>query len=102
MRVIKIESEHVRKIERKGRNRTARIEARGKMSIEDNKPMQADTIFRIASMTKAFTSVAAMMLYEEGHFLLTDPMSNVISEFKELKVLVPAPKSYEHASAPRL
>ena len=79
--------------------RTAHLEAHGKMSIEDNKPMQTDTIFRIASMTKALTSVAAMMLYEEGYFLLTDPVSNVIPEFKELKVLVPAPNSYEHAAA---
>ena len=40
-----------------------------------NIPMRTDNIFRIASMTKPIISVAAMMLYEEGKFLLTDPVS---------------------------
>ena len=40
--------------------------------------MQTDSIFRIASMTKAITSVAAMMLYEQGHFRLNDPVADYI------------------------
>jgi CubicO group peptidase (beta-lactamase class C family) len=50
-------------------------------------PMQTNMIFRIASQTKAVTSVAVMILYEEGKFLLDDPISRYIPEFKEPKVL---------------
>ncbi len=52
-----------------------------------NIPMRTDHIFRIASMTKPIISVAAMMLYEEGKFLLTDPLSKYIPEFKNPAVL---------------
>lgn len=52
-----------------------------------NVPMRVDNIFRIASMTKPIISVAAMILYEEGKFLLTDPLSNYIPEFKNAVVL---------------
>jgi CubicO group peptidase (beta-lactamase class C family) len=54
---------------------------------EKNIPMKNDHIFRIASMTKPIISVAAMMLYEEGKFLLTDPISKFIPEFKNPVVL---------------
>src|SRR5688572_30641730 len=43
-------------------------------------PLKTDHIFRIASQTKAITSVAAMILYEEGKFLLDDPLSRYIPE----------------------
>jgi CubicO group peptidase (beta-lactamase class C family) len=56
----------------------------GLMDID--KPMQRNVIFRIASMTKPVTSVAVMMLYEEGHFQLDDPVAKYIPEFKDLKV----------------
>src|SRR6266699_3026380 len=49
--------------------------------------MQKDDIFRIASQTKAITSVAVMMLFEEGKFMLDDPVSNYIPEFKHPRVL---------------
>ena len=52
-----------------------------------NTPLQKDGIFRIASQTKAITSVAVMMLYEEGKFMLDDPISNYIPEFKKPVVL---------------
>ena len=52
-----------------------------------NIPMRNDHIYRIASMTKPIISVAAMMLYEEGRFLLTDPLSKYIPEFKNPVVL---------------
>jgi CubicO group peptidase (beta-lactamase class C family) len=51
-------------------------------------PMEKDDIFRMASMTKALASVAVMMLYEEGYFLLDDPVSKFIPEFKNPQVLV--------------
>ncbi|OHB68517.1 MAG: hypothetical protein A2Y77_08600 [Planctomycetes bacterium RBG_13_62_9] len=49
--------------------------------------MNPGAIFRIASMSKPITSVAVMMLYEEGCFRLSDPVSNLIPEFKDAKVL---------------
>jgi CubicO group peptidase (beta-lactamase class C family) len=49
-------------------------------------PMKKDTIFRIYSMTKPLTSVGIMMLWEEGKFLLWDPVSKFIPELKGLKV----------------
>ncbi|MBC7923953.1 MAG: beta-lactamase family protein [Ferruginibacter sp.] len=50
---------------------------------EKKEPMQKDDIFRIASQTKAITSVAVMMLYEEGRFLLDDPVAKYIPEFRK-------------------
>lgn len=49
-------------------------------------PMQTDTIFRIASMTKAIVSVGVMQLYEQGHFLLNDPVSAYLPEFGHMRV----------------
>ena len=55
---------------------TAHDSALGMMDLERKKPMREDTIFRIYSMTKPITSIALMMLWEEGLFQLTDPVSN--------------------------
>lgn len=66
--------------------------------------MKNDNIFRIASMTKPIISVAAMMLYEEGKFLLTDPVSKFIPEFKSPVVLDkydPTDTTYTTAPAKR-
>ena len=52
-------------------------------------PMTHDAIFRIASMTKPVTSVAVMMLYEEGHFKLNDPVGLYLPELASLDVLTP-------------
>jgi CubicO group peptidase (beta-lactamase class C family) len=49
-------------------------------------PMQADSIFRIYSMTKPFVSVAAMMLVEDGTLMLTDPVAKHLPAFKDVKV----------------
>jgi len=62
------------------------FETFGMMDQKAKKPMQPDTIFRIYSMTKPITSVAAMMLYEQGKLKLDDPISKYIPEFKGLKV----------------
>jgi CubicO group peptidase (beta-lactamase class C family) len=59
----------------------------GKDDVEKGNEMDKNAIFRIASQTKAITSTAVMMLYEEGHFLLDDPISKYIPEFKNPKVL---------------
>ena len=59
----------------------------GVSNVETRAPMRKDNIFRIASQTKAITSVAAMMLFEEGKFLLDDPISKYIPEFAHPTVL---------------
>lgn len=76
----------------------AYLGAYGMMDVEAEKPMQRDTIFRIASMTKQITCVAVMMLYEEGHFLLHEPVSKFIPAFKEMYVL--PPEDAEDAASP--
>jgi CubicO group peptidase (beta-lactamase class C family) len=53
---------------------------------EDGRPVQPDTLFRIASMTKPVTSVAFMMLVEEGKVALDDPVHRVIPEWRDLGV----------------
>lgn len=70
--------------------KVAYLERFGMMDLEAAKPMQFDTIFRIYSMTKPITSLALMMLYEEGQFQLHDPVSKFIPEFAEVKVLASA------------
>lgn len=67
------------------------LKAYGQLDIENRIPMRTDAIFRIASMSKAVTTVAALMLYEEGHFLLSDPISKWIPEFSRSVVAVPPP-----------
>ena len=69
---------------RKGK--IAYYEAFGYQDRENNVPMTRDSIFRIASMTKPFTSLAIMMLAEEGKIQLSVPVSRYLPEFKDLKV----------------
>ncbi|MGB8143345.1 MAG: serine hydrolase domain-containing protein, partial [Pseudolabrys sp.] len=68
------------------RGQIASLEALGYRDREDGAVMRPDTIFRIASMTKPVTSVAAMMLAEEGKLLIADPVSRYIPAFANLKV----------------
>ena len=79
--------------------RVVHFNAVGYRDVEAKAPMTVDTIFRIASMTKPITSVAAMMLYEEGHFQLRDPISKFLPEFFDMKVAVTAPDG-ERVAAP--
>jgi CubicO group peptidase (beta-lactamase class C family) len=67
----------------------AYFKAFGMAGREAKKPMRTDSIFRICSMSKPITSVAVMMLYEEGRFMLDEPVSDFIPEFKDMKVLDP-------------
>ena len=64
----------------------------GRMDVEAGKPMASDAIFRIASMSKAVTSVAVLMLYEEGRFLLHDPIERYLPSFRNPVVAVAPPK----------
>jgi CubicO group peptidase (beta-lactamase class C family) len=63
------------------------VHASGFQDVENKTPMRPDSIFRIASMSKPITSVAIMMLYEEGRLQLTDPVSRFIPAFKNLRVM---------------
>ncbi len=58
----------------------------GFRDVEAALPVEADTLYRIYSMTKPITSVALMMLYEEGHFLMENPVSRWIPELGDLRV----------------
>lgn len=64
------------------------LQASGKQDREKAKPMRTDSIFRICSMTKPIVTLAVMMLYEQGQFVLDDPISKYIPEFGDPKVLV--------------
>ena len=68
------------------RGKVVHFESRGFMDVDSAKPMRPDAIFRIASMTKPITSVALMMLWEEGAFQLRDPVSKFIPEFADQRV----------------
>ena len=59
----------------------------GQADREKNIPMAKDALYRIYSMTKPITSVALLMLYEEGHFLLNDPVETYLPEFAGLTLL---------------
>ena len=73
-------------IARKGK--IIHLEPQGYKSKETREEMTEDTIFFIMSMTKPIVSAALMMLYEEGHFLLTDPISDWIPELQGKQVIM--------------
>ena len=66
--------------------RVAYVERYGQRDLEAGLPIEPDTIFRIYSMTKPITSVAALMLWEEGAFQLKDPVSKFVPSFADAKV----------------
>jgi len=68
------------------RGKLVHLRCFGMRDVEAGKPMQPDTLFRVYSMTKPITAVALLMLLEEGRFLLDDPVSKYIPQFRDLKV----------------
>jgi CubicO group peptidase (beta-lactamase class C family) len=68
------------------RGQIGRFEALGRQSPAASAPMAHDTIFRIFSMTKPIVSIGIMMLLEDGHFLLNDPIAKFMPEFADQKV----------------
>ena len=62
------------------------LHAQGLMDVERNKPVTRDTLFRVYSMTKPMTSIALMQLYEQGRFLLDDPVHKYIPAWQNLRV----------------
>ena len=71
-------------IARKGK--IAHFETIGLHDVENKKPVEPDTIFRIYSMSKPITSVAVMILYDEGRIQLDDPVEKYSAAFKDMKV----------------
>ncbi len=67
--------------------KVATFEKAGFASIEDQRPMELDTLFRIYSMTKPVTGVALMMLHEQGLWDFDDPVSKHVPELANLKVM---------------
>jgi CubicO group peptidase (beta-lactamase class C family) len=70
--------------------RVVHFEARGAADAGNGLPMTRDAIFRIASMTRPITSVALMLLWEEGRFQLHDPVAKYLPEFAATRVSMPA------------
>jgi CubicO group peptidase (beta-lactamase class C family) len=68
------------------RGQIAHLSINGQRDVEAALPVEIDTVFRIYSMTKPVTSVAAMMLFEEGAFELKDPVSKFIPAFADVRV----------------
>src|SRR6266446_2495176 len=83
-------------VARKGR--IVYFESAGQLDPAGGKPMRKDAIFRLYSMTKPYTSVAIMMLMEEGKLRVTDPVSRYIPAFANLQVSVAATDPYTGAT----
>ena len=78
------------------------LETFGWQDLETKRPISVDTIFRIYSMSKPITSVAVMILCEEGRLRLVDPLSRYLPEFKEARVMAARPDgSYDLVPARR-
>ena len=69
------------------RDGQARVVTVGRRDLATGLPVERDTIFRIASMTKPVTTVAALMLHDEGRFDLDDPITVCAPEFAHMRVL---------------
>jgi CubicO group peptidase (beta-lactamase class C family) len=77
----------------------------GYMDLESRRPLLPDAIFRMYSNSKIITSVAAMMLFDEGRFALDDPVAKFLPEFTDMNVLLPDAQSVvdvEPARSPML
>ena len=70
------------------RGKVVHFETNGMRDVAKSLPMEKDTIFRLYSQTKPVTGAAVMMLFEEGHFLLSDPIAKYLPEFKDMVVYV--------------
>jgi CubicO group peptidase (beta-lactamase class C family) len=69
------------------RGKVVHFEAVGRRGVADHRPVKPDDLFRIYSMSKPITAVAAMMLYEQGAFQMHDPVSKFLPELTDLTVI---------------
>lgn len=74
------------------RGKLVSLKAHGFADLESKRPMQADAIFQLQSLTKPIATVAVLMLVEEGRLLLGDPVAKFLPEFAEMKVAVARPE----------
>jgi CubicO group peptidase (beta-lactamase class C family) len=81
--------------------RIVHFDVYGKADIEAGTPLRADSLFRMYSMTKPITSVALLMLYEEGRFQLDDPLSKYFPELKDVQVYVSGSGDAMQLEAPK-
>jgi CubicO group peptidase (beta-lactamase class C family) len=81
------------------REDSIRIVCTGVRDLENRLPVEPDTIFRIASMSKPVTSTLALMLFEEGRFRLDDPITKFAPEFEHMRVLRSPEGSLEDSCA---
>ncbi len=77
------------------------FEASGYQDVEAEEPMGEDTIFRMYSMTKPIASAAVMILWEEGHFLLSTPLAAILPEFADVRVHVSGQGENMETAPPR-
>ena len=70
------------------RGQTVHASVHGSRDLEAGRPVEQDTLWRIYSMTKPVTSVAAMQLYEQGRIRLNDEVSRYLPEFADMRVLI--------------
>ena len=75
------------------RGRIAYFEAQGMADLASARPMSKDTLFNIASMSKPVTSVAVLMLVEQGKIRLNDPVSRYLPAFRGMKVAIERPSA---------
>ena len=75
--------------------KVAALETIGKMNTATGAAMRPDAVFRIYSMSKPITSVAVLMLFEEGKLKLDDPVSAYLPEFKNRQLLIPGATSLD-------
>jgi CubicO group peptidase (beta-lactamase class C family) len=83
------------------RGQLAYFESFGKRDPASAEPMRLDTVFRIYSMTKPIVSAAIMMLWEQGRFLLSDPIGKFLPELAALRVAVPRGAEIDQVDAER-
>jgi CubicO group peptidase (beta-lactamase class C family) len=78
--------------------RIVHLKAQGVTDVDSKRPMQKDSVFRIASMSKPVAAVAVLMLMEEGKVRLDDPVSKYLPAYRNMKVAVTAPRTASVAS----
>ena len=77
------------------------FQALGQMDLEQGKPMRADALFRLYSMTRQITSAAVLQLYEQGKFRLDDPIKVYLPQFEDQRVLIDASSTNLSQTRPR-
>ena len=73
----------------------------GTMDLAGTRPIAPDTLYRLYSMTKPIAALCGMLQYERGVFLMDDPVSEYLPEYKRMKIRVKKDDSHCHEARPR-